>query len=48
MSRFVNSETGVVVSVADDKDERFASPLWEAQAAEKAAPKRAASKSSDK
>ena len=30
MGRFVNTETKVVVSVADDKDERFASPLWEA------------------
>ncbi|MEV1331130.1 hypothetical protein AB0J20_16310 [Micromonospora costi] len=30
MGRFVNSKTGVVVSVADDKDERFASPLWRA------------------
>ncbi|MEU4772961.1 SAP domain-containing protein [Micromonospora sp. NPDC023644] len=28
MGRFINSETGVVVSVADDKDERFASRLW--------------------
>lgn len=30
MGRFVNSKTGVVVSVADDKDERFAAPLWRA------------------
>ena len=47
MGRFVNSETGVVVSVADDKDERFTSPLWEAEA-EKPEPKRAASKSDSK
>jgi len=30
MGRFIHSETGVVVSVADDKDERFAAPLWAA------------------
>jgi hypothetical protein len=30
MGRFVNSKTNVVVSVADDKDSRFASPLWRA------------------
>ncbi|MEU7677874.1 SAP domain-containing protein, partial [Micromonospora taraxaci] len=30
MGRFVNTENKVVVSVADDKDVRFASPLWEA------------------
>ena len=48
MSRFTNSETGVVVSVADDKDERFASPLWEAASADKPEPKRAASKSDSK
>jgi hypothetical protein len=33
--------------VADDKDERFASPLWEAQAEEKKAPAKRAAKSSD-
>lgn len=31
MGRFVNSETGVVVSVADDKDSRFAGPLWQTE-----------------
>lgn len=30
MGRFVNTETKVVVSVADDKDGRFSSPLWRA------------------
>jgi hypothetical protein len=30
MGRFVNSETGVVVSVADTKDARFTPPLWKA------------------
>jgi hypothetical protein len=49
MGRFVNSETGVVVSVADDKDERFASPLWDAAPADEKAPaKRASSKSDSK
>lgn len=48
MSRFVNSETGVVVSVADDKDGRFASPLWAAEGSGKPAPKRAATKSASK
>lgn len=48
MSRFVNSETGVVVSVADDKDGRFASPLWEAQAEPKPAPKKATAKTAGK
>jgi hypothetical protein len=28
MGRFRNSQTGVVVSVADSKDDRFAAPLW--------------------
>lgn len=48
MGRFVNSETGVVVSVADDKDERFAEPLWTAEAAKPAPAKRSAGKSTDK
>jgi hypothetical protein len=42
MSRFVNSETGVVVSVADDKDERFSPPLWEKAPTAKAAEKKSA------
>lgn len=45
MSRFVNSETGVVVSVDDAKDDRFAAPLWTAKAEQKAPAKRASSKS---
>ena len=46
MGRFVNSETGVVVSVADHKDERFAAPLWTSEkAAEKPAAKRSTSTS---
>ncbi|MFI5833208.1 SAP domain-containing protein [Micromonospora sp. NPDC051300] len=28
MGRFVNSQTGVIVTVADHKDNRFAAPLW--------------------
>lgn len=28
MGRFVNSKTGVVVSVDDSKDDRFAAPGW--------------------
>jgi len=43
MSRFLNSETGVVVIVDDSKDERFASPLWEAQAEDKKPARRAKS-----
>jgi hypothetical protein len=35
MSSFRNTETNVVVTVADDKDERFTSPLWEKQSAAK-------------
>ncbi|MET7867977.1 SAP domain-containing protein [Micromonospora taraxaci] len=38
MGRFVNSENGVVVSVADHKNERFASPLWEAHTGSESAP----------
>jgi hypothetical protein len=37
MGRFVNSQTGVVVSVADDKDERFSSELWSAHGSTDAA-----------
>lgn len=48
MGRFANSETGVVVSVADDKDERFSSPLWNAEGEAKAAPKRSTSKTPGK
>ena len=48
MGRFVNTETKVVVTVADEKDDRFASPLWSretgGQTEEKPAAKRAASK----
>jgi hypothetical protein len=29
MSKFTNKETGVVVSVADHKDERFSSDVWD-------------------
>jgi hypothetical protein len=46
MSTFRNLETGVVVSVADDKDSRFASG-WE-PVTDKPAPKKAASKSDSK
>jgi hypothetical protein len=49
MGRFVNTETKVVVVVADEKDDRFTSPLWAREsgdqpAEEKPAAKRAASK----
>jgi hypothetical protein len=47
MSRFLNTETKVVISVADDKDDRFASPLWEAAPAEAKSSRRTA-KSEDK
>lgn len=40
MSRFRNTETNVVVTVADEKDERFASPMWESEAEPKASAKR--------
>ena len=49
MSRFRNTETDVVVSVDDSKDDRYNSDLWEsADAAPKKAPakKSASSKSS--
>lgn len=43
MSRFISSTTGVVVSVSDDKDERFDTQDWDpAPPAEKPAPKKAA------
>ncbi|WP_328382939.1 hypothetical protein OHQ88_10580 [Micromonospora zamorensis] len=29
MSAFINAHTGVVVSVADHKDGRFTTPLWQ-------------------
>ncbi|MCX5119220.1 SAP domain-containing protein [Micromonospora sp. NBC_00362] len=38
MGRFVNTENKVVVSVADHKDKRFASPLWEAYTGSDSAP----------
>lgn len=48
MGRFVNSETGVVVSVADDKDERFSGGLWSAEGAEKkTSTRKAPAKSAD-
>lgn len=48
MSRFRNTETEVVVGVSDDKDDRFASSLWEPLGEEKKAPaKRASSSKSD-
>lgn len=40
MSRFVNTETKVVVTVSDDKDDRFASPLWDKASTAKAAEKK--------
>jgi hypothetical protein len=43
MSRFENTETGVVVVVADDKDDRFASALWKSAAEAKPASKRSSS-----
>ena len=52
MSRFVNTENGVTISVDDSKDERFtASGLWESadeQAEQKSAPKRRTTKSDEK
>lgn len=49
MARFRNLETGVVVSVDDSKDERFASGFEpQSTAAEKPAPKKAPAKSADK
>ena len=44
MSTFRNLKTGVVVSVADEKDGRFASG-WEPAPAEKPAPKKSTAKS---
>jgi hypothetical protein len=46
MSRFVNSETGVVVVVDDEKDDRFASPLWDKATTAKAAEKKSTSTTS--
>jgi hypothetical protein len=43
MGRFKNTETDVVVVVSDDKDERFASPLWVAESEQKAPAKRSSS-----
>lgn len=40
MGRFRNSDTGVVVSVSDDKDDRFASGWVPADAPEKRGPGR--------
>lgn len=50
MSRFRNTETGVVVSVDDSKDERFESDLWESadESTKKAPAKKAASSSTQK
>lgn len=53
MGTFVNTETGVRVSVDDSKDERFASELWEADGkssskSSSAAKKTASSKSDSK
>lgn len=50
MSRFENTETKVVVSVDDSKDDRFGSPLWKAvqdEAPKRRAAKKAESESSD-
>lgn len=49
MSRFVNSQTGVVVSVDDSKDDRFTG-LWEPaeDSPAKPEPKAPAKKASDK
>lgn len=46
MGRFINSETGVVVSVDDSKDDRFDAG-WE-PADDKKAPKKSAPKSDKK
>jgi hypothetical protein len=43
MSRFENDQTGVIVTVADSKDERFASG-WTKVAAKKAPAKKPADK----
>lgn len=49
MSRFRNTETNVVVSVDDSKDDRFSSDLWESpDAAPKAPAKKSASSKSEK
>jgi len=47
MGRFRNLETGVVVSVDDSKDERFASG-FESEATSKKAPAKSAEKSASK
>ena len=48
MSRFRNSRTGVVVSVADSKDDRFGAE-WEPAASKPKAPaKKSASSKSEK
>lgn len=48
MGRFVNDETGVLVSVDDSKDERFASGWTSADESKKAPAKKAASSKSEK
>lgn len=48
MSRFRNEQTGVVVSVDDSKDERFASGWEPADSDDKASAKRSTSSKSGK